>query len=815
MLELKEKAIRLGASVSSKEEAINQVGELLVENGYIQKDYIKSLFGREEVANTYLGNGICIPHGLQENRELIINTGVAVLQVPDGVEWKDGQKAHIIVGIAAKTDEHIQILAQLTNLLSEEEKAKQLAITSDVNLILNALNEESSNSEESEEKPFSCKKDVLFPGSAGFHARPATAFVDVANEFESEVRLNFNGKVANGKSMAAILRLGITGSSTFTISTKGKDEQKALDALCKAVDDGLKEGAPEDIPTAISKREYLGENLEGVPAAPGMAIGPVVVLDEDEISINIKGKDAHSERNKLRDALEKAIYELNQWLHQKHEKVDKKKMDIFAAHLGLLRDPELQDRALKAIKDDISAASTWWEIINEEVKSLSELNDTRLSQRANDMKDIGKRVLKYLDPNAIKSNKKELNEPSILVSLDITPSETSQLDKSKVLALVTSKGGSTSHTAILARAMGIPSIAGVGEEALNINSQKAIADGDSGILVINPTTQDLDLAQELQKEAQAQKEAEFEARFEPALTTDGHRMEVVANIANADAALEAINNGAEGVGLVRTEFLFLERDHAPSETEQFQSYKKMVQHLNGLPLIIRTLDIGGDKEVPYLNMPKEDNPFLGVRGIRLCLQNKELFKEQLRAIYQASKYGPIKIMFPMVGLLEEFRAGVKIAEEVRAEVEAQKIDIGMMIEVPSAVLMAEHFIKEADFFSIGTNDLTQYVLSMDRGHQGLAKKADALHPAVLQMIKMTCDVANKNGKWVGVCGNLAANPLAAKILTGLGVAELSVTGTAVPNIKAIIRQTNLEECKELAKKALSQETATAVRALEE
>lgn len=362
--------------------------------------------------------------------------------------------------------------------------------------------------------------------------------------------------------------------------------------------------------------------------------------------------------------------------------------------------------------------------------------------------------------------------------------------------------------------MGIPSIAGAGEQALVISSSKIIVDGDSGILVINPTTADLELAQKIQEQENIKKEADFEARFYPAVTKDSHRVEIVANIANAQGALDAVENGAEGVGLLRTEFLFLERDSAPDETEQFQAYKKMVQHLNGLPLIIRTLDIGGDKEVPYLNMPKEDNPFLGIRGIRLCLQYKDMFKEQLRAIYQASKYGPVKIMFPMVGLLEEFREASKIAEEVRVEVGASKIDIGMMIEVPSAVLMAEHFIKEADFFSVGTNDLTQYVLSMDRGHQGLARQADALHPAVLRMIKMTCDVANKAGKWVGVCGNLAANPLAAKILTGLGVAELSVTVSSVPNIKAIIRESSFKECQELANLALEKQTADEVRALE-
>ncbi|WP_421715285.1 phosphoenolpyruvate--protein phosphotransferase [Arcobacter arenosus] len=815
MLKLEKNMVKLGSNIDSKKKAIEEVGKLLVDGGYIKTAYIDSIFGREEISNTYLGNGICIPHGLQENRNLILKTGIAVLQIPNGVIWKDDEKAHIIVGIAAKSDEHIEILSQLTNLLMDEEEAKKLATTKDINLILNTLNSNEKKEDNEVVEYFETKKEVIFPGTVGFHARPASLFVEEANKYNCEVQIEFNKKVANGKSVASILKLGITGKSTFAIATKGDDENDALEALVNLVNGGMGEETKEEIKTEIAKREYQGEKIEGIPAAPGIAIGPVVVLNEDIIDIKKEGKSSHEERKKLRNALDKAAYDLNQWLHKKHETVDKKRMDIFIAHLSLIKDPELQNKALSSIVDGVSAEYSWWEIINAEMKALSSLNDLRLSQRANDIKDIGKRVLRYLDENAVKSTKVDIKEPSILISLDMTPSETSKLDKQKVLAIITAKGGSTSHTAILARSMGIPSIAGAGESVLNINSKNAIADGDSGILVTNPTTNDLDFAKKIREQEDIKKEKEFSKRFAPAVTTDKHRMEVVANIANADGALEAVNNGAEGVGLLRTEFLFLERDSAPNETEQFQAYKKMVQHLNGLPLIIRTLDIGGDKEVSYLNMPKEDNPFLGIRGIRLCLEYKDLFKEQLRAIYQASKYGPIKIMFPMVGLLEEFREASKIAEEVRVEVGASKIDIGMMIEVPSAVLMAEHFIKEADFFSIGTNDLTQYVLSMDRGHQGLAKKADALHPAVLKMIKMTCDAAKKENKWVGVCGNLAANPLAAKILTGLGVKELSVTASSIANIKSEIRKTSLKECKELALKALSLQTSDEVRSLEE
>lgn len=774
------------------------------------------MFGREEIANTYLGNGICIPHGLQENREMILNTGVAVVQFPQGVEWKDGQIAHIVVGIAAKTDEHIQILSKLTDLLSEEEKAKELAITTNVNDILNALNQEVTQRNQSKEtlEVFSTQIEVTFPGYAGFHARPATHFVDVASTFSSEIRLSFNGKTANGKSMANILRLGITGGSNFIISAKGEDEKEAIKKLEKMVCEELDEKPSQEIPKAISKREYTGKLFEGVPASPGIAIAPIVVIKEESINITAIAEDLYTEKEKLKNAIHSAITELNEWIRARHEKPDdQENMEIFTAHLGLLKDPELQEKAFSSLKENSSAAKTWWDVITSEANVIANLSDARLAQRATDIKDIGKRVLKFLDANAIKENNLKLEEPAILITLDMTPSQTALLDKEKVLALITVKGGSTSHTAILARSMGIPSIAGVHESILQVSSQLAIVDGDSGILISEPTKKDLELAEELQIQASAKKEEEFKTRFQPAVTTDGIRMEIVANIADEQGAKTAVENGAEGVGLLRTEFLFLKRDTAPNETEQFQTYKKAVQHLNGLPLIIRTLDIGGDKEVPYLNMPKEDNPFLGIRGIRLCLNYPELFKEQLRAIYQASKYGPVKIMFPMVGLLEEFRDASKIAEEIRLEVGAEPIDIGMMIEVPSAVMLAEHFAKEAAFFSIGTNDLTQYVLSMDRGHEGLAKQADALHPAVLRMIDLTCQAAKKNGKWVGVCGNLAANPLAAKILTGLGVAELSVTTAAVANIKSVIRNTNMQECKDLAQKALSFATAKEVRSL--
>jgi multiphosphoryl transfer protein len=295
--------------------------------------------------------------------------------------------------------------------------------------------------------------------------------------------------------------------------------------------------------------------------------------------------------------------------------------------------------------------------------------------------------------------------------------------------------------------------------------------------------------------------------------TDGYRVEVVANIGRASEALQAVNAGGEGIGLLRTEFFFLERSEPPTEEEQFEAFKEMVTALNGLPLIIRTLDIGGDKKVPYINMPSEENPFLGVRGIRLCLARPELFRPQLRAIYRASAYGPVKIMFPMISTLEELEAAKSVAAEIRWEIGAGPVDIGIMVEVPSAVLMAEEFAQEVDFFSIGTNDLTQYTLAMDRGHPMLAKQADGLHPAVLRMVDRTVQAAKAAGKWVGVCGGMAGDPRGAVILAGLGVTELSMTIPSIAAIKAQIRRISSKDAKRVAQQALACRTADEVRAL--
>ena len=446
--------------------------------------------------------------------------------------------------------------------------------------------------------------------------------------------------------------------------------------------------------------------------------------------------------------------------------------------------------------------------------ALQQLADPLLAGRATDLRDVGRRVLQLLAKH-VEEQPHLPDYPVILIAEDLTPSDTAGLDPALVQGFCTAYGGPTSHSAIIARSLDIPAIVGAGPAILNLaDGRLCILDGESGNLYPDPSDADIAIAKAAQQDLQSLRDAEKLACYQPAILTDGHRVEVVANIGAAAEAEQAVNAGAEGIGLLRTEFLFLNRSEPPSEAEQFAVYSQMTQALNGLPLIVRTLDIGGDKAVPYLNLPAEENPFLGVRGIRLCLQRQDLFRTQLRAIFRASQAGAIKIMFPMIATLEDLKAALSIAEDVRAEVGAELVEYGIMIEVPSAALMADELAKEVDFFSIGTNDLTQYTLAMDRGHPALAKQADGLHPAVLRLIHQTVQAAEANGKWVGVCGGVAGEPLGAAILTGLGVRELSVSIPSVAAVKAKLRTLSLVQVQDLAQRALRCPSAQAVRALQ-
>jgi multiphosphoryl transfer protein len=487
---------------------------------------------------------------------------------------------------------------------------------------------------------------------------------------------------------------------------------------------------------------------------------------------------------------------------------------IFLAHAEFLSDPELLARADRRIARGESAGWAWRETIEEEAESLSKLDDPLLASRAIDLRDAGTRVLRRLGGGVIEEKAELPREPVILLAEDLTPSDAAGLDPARVLGFCTAGGGPTSHAAIIARSLEIPAVVGAGPAVLHQrDGVPAVLDGDNGLLYIDPNAEDLAAARAARGALSRSCDAEHRHRHEPAVTTDGVRIEVDANAGLAREAAQAVEAGGEGVGLLRSEFLFLERDTAPSEEEQYRAYREAAEALRGLPLVVRTLDAGGDKALPYLPMPAEENPFLGVRGIRLCLAHPQLFRTQLRAIFRASAHGSIRILYPMISGLAELREALAITEEVRQELGAGRLQTGIMIEVPSAVAMAPELAGLADFFSIGTNDLTQYVLAMDRGHPLLARQADGLHPAVLRMIDQTVRAAEGKKIRVGVCGGVAGEPLGAVILIGLGVTELSVSIPSIAAIKARIRNVSMADARALARRALACDSAEAVRAL--
>jgi len=819
MISMDAKAVRVGARAADKTDAIRQVGQILVEAGFIEPGYVDSLLARERVANTFLGNGIAIPHGVPKDRDLIKKTGVAVLQVPEGVEWNPGDRVHLVVGIAAKSDEHMQILTNLTDVLGNADEAARLAHTADPADIARRLSAgPSAAAVGSQPLPDDLANhfDIVIAGPHGLHARPATALVEVAKGFAATVRIRHGNRVGDAKSLIALLNLGVESGATIRVMAEGPDAVEALAALREAIEGGLEE---EEAPSSQGGQaaEYIvweGPTLAGVAASPGMALGPVWQFQRGKIVLAATARDPAAELTRLERAIESAKRELAELYEEVKAKAGAGRAAIFKAHAEFLDDRGLKDGAEALIRHDARSAGYAWErSFTGQAKALAAQKDALLAARATDLRDVGRRVLRLL-AERIEDAPKLPDTPVILVADDLSPSDTARLDPAVALGICTAAGGPTSHTAIIARSLGIPAVVGAGDSLLDIaDGTTVVLDGNTGTLVLAPTDADRAAAQRVRADLAVQREAERRACYQPAIMTDGARVEVVANIAAPVEAAKAVEAGGEGVGLLRTEFLFLGRDQAPTEDEQAAAYGEMVRALNGLPIIIRTLDIGGDKAVPYMAMPAEENPFLGERGIRLCLNRPELFRTQLRAIFRAAALGPVRIMFPMIATLEELLRAKALTEEVRLELGADPVEIGIMIEVPSAVMMAEELAAEADFFSVGSNDLTQYTLAVDRMHPVLSRQADGLHPAVLRMIERTVRAADKAGKWVGVCGGIAGDPLGVVLLTGLGVRELSVSIPSIAAVKAQIRGLSMERARALAQRALACSTAAQVRRL--
>jgi phosphocarrier protein FPr len=615
----------------------------------------------------------------------------------------------------------------------------------------------------------------------------------------------------------------VSHGDRVVLVAQGSDASEAVQSLAALIESGLNEdgAAPPRTqihvvePVPVKAADSGNPNLlNGVAASSGLAVGNIFQLRRQEIGVVEDASDPREEQRRLEGAIAKSKNQLEALQTKLREKADNSKAEIFAAHEELLDDPDLHSIAESAISKGKSAAFAWRQAVETHAKVLESLKKELFVARAGDLRDVGRRVLESLGGNEA-GVMPEVPPNTILVAEDLSPSDTASLDRSRVLGFCTTLGGATSHVAILARSFDIPAVAGVDPRALELpNGTPVILDGTKGTVRLAPDEGEVRRIRERQQRHASRRAADLETAHEPAVTTDGHRIEVVANIAGPADAQQVVQLGGEGVGLLRSEFLFMSRTQAPNEDEQFEAYSAVARTLGAeRPLIIRTLDVGGDKPLAYLPIPPEENPFLGERGIRVGLNRPELLRTQLRAILRTSQHGSVRVMFPMIATLDELREARKMLDEESTRLGIAAIEVGIMIEIPAAALMAQQFAREVDFFSVGSNDLTQYTLAMDRGHPKLAPKVDGLNPSVLQLIAMATRAAQAAGKWVGVCGGIASDPQAVPLLVGLGVAELSVSVPTIPGIKAQIRTLNLAQCQRLAERALELESAADVRAL--
>ncbi|WP_186193341.1 phosphoenolpyruvate--protein phosphotransferase [Burkholderia gladioli] len=830
--------VRLAARAASRHDAIDQAGALLVEAGVIEPAYVASLHGREQVSNTYLGHGVAIPHGLQEDRHLIRRTGVAVLQLPDGVEWRDGERARLVVAIAAQSDQHIVLLQRLTRLIGDPARLAELLATRDPLAIVNVLDGDAGAAPaagsaaivHATPADYAERVELVLDYPHGLHARPASAWVASAKRFQAALRVRHGDSVADPKNLVSLLQLGATANAELVLSAQGVDAAEALAALKRTIEalsaeeharaDAAKLRRQQAQPALWTPRDPATV-IEGVGAGPGFVAGPVRLMRSRTLQIEDRADDPLDAATRLEAALASTARELEALARETGARLGEAEGAIFAAQRELLDDAALLDETARRVVDGHGLAWSWHRATEQQAAKLSALPDPLLAARAADLRDVARRVLGHLGDADVEGSADVSGDgagqgaPAILIAEDLTPSDTAQLDPAVTLGFCTVAGGPTSHTAILARTMGVPAAVACGAALLALrDGEHVVLDGNAGRLYAGVSAADRERAAEAQRRFVEAQHRAAANRALPAATLDGHVLEIGANITRPAQVKAAIENGADGVGLMRTEFLFLERHDAPDEEEQYACYRQMVEASGGRHLIIRTLDIGGDKQVPYLNLPHESNPFLGVRGLRLCLRRPELFVPQLRALYRAAMHGPLWIMFPMVSTLDEARQAIALAETVRAELDAPKVPLGIMVETPSAAALADHFAELVDFFSIGTNDLTQYVLAIDREHPELARMAQSLHPAVLRMIAQTVDGARRHRKWVGVCGGLAGEPLGAAILAGLGVDELSMSVRDIPAVKTRLRASRLDALRALARRALDAADVDAVRALD-
>ena len=952
MLELTIEQISMGQTAVDKSAALQLLADKLVADGLVAEGYLNGLQAREAQGSTFLGQGIAIPHGTPETRDLVHATGVRLLQFPQGVDWGDGQIVYLAIGIAAKSDEHLRLLQLLTRALGETDLGEALRRASSAEALLKLLQGAPQelaldaqmiglgvsaddfeelvwrgarllrqadcvsngfaavlqqvealplgdglwwlHSEQTVKRPglafVTPDKPIRYLGQPlsglfclaslgeahqallerlcalliegrghelgratsrravlevlggelpadwpsaritlanahGLHARPAKILAQLAKSFDGDIRVRIldgqESSAVSAKSLSKLLSLGVRRGQVLEFVAEPTIANDALPAILAAVEQGLgeeveplpllAEAAPEVAEiAAVMTAPAAGSVLQAIPAAPGIAIGPAHIQVLQVFDYPLRGESSAVERERLQKALGEVRQDIEGLIQRSQSKAIR---EIFITHQEMLDDPELTDEVDSRLKQGESAEAAWMAVIEAAARQQESLQDALLAERAADLRDIGRRVLAQLCGVETLA---EPDQPYVLVMDEVGPSDVARLDPARVAGILTARGGATAHSAIVARALGIPALVGAGDSVLLLApGTQLLIDGQRGRLHVAPDADALQRATDERDSREQRLLAAFELRHQPAVTLDGHAVEVFANIGESKGVAAAVEQGAEGIGLLRTELIFMAHSQAPDEATQEAEYRRVLDGLDGRPLVVRTLDVGGDKPLPYWPIEKEENPFLGVRGIRLTLQRPQVMESQLRALLRSADNRPLRIMFPMVGSVAEWRAARDMTERLRLEIPVADLQLGIMIEVPSAALLAPVLAKEVDFFSVGTNDLTQYTLAIDRGHPTLSAQADGLHPAVLQLIDITVRAAHAHGKWVGVCGELAADPLAVPVLVGLGVDELSVSARSIPEVKARVRELSMERLKTLAVQALSVGGPDEVRALVE
>jgi len=663
---------------------------------------------------------------------------------------------------------------------------------------------------------------IIVPNRLGLHARPAARLVNLAAQHDAHITLTHNGRTVSATSLNQVVTLGVRQEDVLVVRAAGVDALAALGAIEElALDnfgDPIEVTEPTEIIAAAATTEG-GDVISGVPASEGVAFAPAWRLRTSAVEIKERTiTDASAERWRLHQAVAAVIEQLRALRGELSQRAGPAEASIFDAQILMIGDRELIEAAEEAVElRRIDAASAWNWALRAVVARYRALDDPYLARRADDVLDAGQRVLRQLVGAPTDAINFAPPEPAILVANDLKPSDVARLPADRVLGIVTADGGATGHSAILARSLGIPAVTGVGAAvAAIIDGQQIAIDGASGYVWLAPDAALIERLQTRRAAWHAQRSTMQKQAQSPAVMRDGGQIEIAANInLPGDVAL-ALANGAEGVGLFRTEFLYIDRESPPSEAEQLAAYSETAQRLQGRPLVIRTLDVGGDKPLTYLRQPHEQNPFLGHRGLRYCLDHPGLFRPQLRAILRAAAQHPIRVMFPMVSTWDELVMADALIDEICAELQEEglpfdeDIQRGIMIETPAAVLIAEHLARLVDFFSIGTNDLAQYVMAADRGNAAVAGLVNAYQPAVLRAIRATVDAGHAHGIQVALCGELAGDPRATELLVGLGLDELSMTAASIPAVKARVRQVSMADARRVAEAVLEMNSAEEV-----